>query len=114
MSRVNFHFYLKQAEAFLALQKYHEAIEQFRMALRHRPTEIMVYLNLGNLLFKTGQTKLALDVLYQGSLISMKIKKYSKAVLIYDLMRQIDENHKFTRMIYKDIKIFQEKNLKII
>ncbi len=98
------------AENFIKLKEYQKAIAQYQLALRYRPTEIMLYINLGELLFLSGQTKLALDILYRGSLISLKAGKLTKAQTILDLMTQIDQQHRLTSLVSNDVRTLSQIN----
>lgn len=76
--------------------KYHEAIDHYKAALRYAPADAGIYVRLGLAYWKSGVTALALDFLYQGVLLNLRLGHRTEAIRIADQMKEIDPSARYT------------------
>ncbi|MBC8044454.1 MAG: tetratricopeptide repeat protein [Rhizobacter sp.] len=91
------------ASQLMAQGRYDAAVDEYKAALRYAPADPVTYSRLGAAYAKAGMINLALDFLYQGSLLYLHTGDRTKALQVADKMKEIDRESRYTRKIFQEL-----------
>jgi tetratricopeptide (TPR) repeat protein len=95
--------HVSTAKSLFAEKQYHEALNEYKTALRYTPADYSIYLSIARTYIATGRNTLALTYFYQAGLIALRQGHLDYAELMLKNIFAFDKSSREYRLLKRDI-----------